>query len=128
MRSIVSLLAVVLLFSVAAVSAKDLSEATSELCEKVKTCGYEQLAGQDVPPQVKATMEAMLDGMCESMIQPYVVATEEAGLEKMALACLESVNSQSCQELMEGDSPETPECKEFEAAAEKAYPDGVPGQ
>ena len=107
-------------------NARSLSEATTQLCEKIKTCGQKAIAEQDIPPEMRQMMEGMFSGMCQSMVAPYVVSAQHAGLEKKAIACIESIETQTCTNLMENDGAETPECKELEAAAEKAYPEGDP--
>lgn len=108
--------------------ASNLSEATNELCQKMKSCGQEQLKQQDLPPEMAQMMEGMFDGMCQSMIAPYVQSTENAGLESKAIACVESINAKSCAEIMNNNGGETQACKDFEKAADEAYPDGNYGQ
>ena len=108
--------------------ARDLSEATQQLCEKIKTCGQQEIAKQDIPPEMRQMMEGMFSGMCQSMVAPYVVSAQHAGLEKKAIACIESIETKSCSDLMDNNGAETEECKELEAAAEKAYPEGDPTQ
>jgi hypothetical protein len=108
--------------------ATSLTEATDELCQTIKTCGQEQLKQQNLPPEMAQMMEGMFDGMCQSMVAPYVLSTKDAGLEDKAIACLESFNSKSCDELMNNNGGDTPECKDFQKAADEAYPDGNFGQ
>jgi hypothetical protein len=108
--------------------ADELSEATDTLCEKMKSCGLAQAKQQNLPPEMEQMMEGMFDGMCKSMVAPYVLSTKDAGLEDKALACLESFNEKSCDELMNNNGGDTEECKEFEKAANEAYPDGRYGQ
>lgn len=108
--------------------ADDLAEATDKLCEKMKSCGQQQLKEQNLPPEMAQMMEGMFDGMCQTMVAPYVLSTKDAGLEDKAIACLESFNNKSCDELMKNNGGDTDECKEFEKAANEAYPDGNYGQ
>jgi hypothetical protein len=117
-----------LVFSTFNVHATELSDAVNELCEKMKVCGQEQLAQQDLPPEMAQMMEGMFNGMCQAIVAPYVASTQNAGLEDKAVACLNSFKDRSCQELMENNAGETEECEEFEEAANEAYPDGIPGQ
>ena len=101
-------------------NASDMSEASNTICQKVKTCGTAQLESQGLPPEMVVMMKSMFDGMCETMIAPYITQTTDAGLEKKAIACLDTINTMSCEDLMKGQGNETQECKEFEKAADEA--------
>ena len=126
MRLILVLIACLSLNSIA--HATELSDRVGELCQKMKVCGQEELAKQDLPPEMAQMMEGMFSGMCQAMVAPYVVSAQNAGLEKKAVACLDSFMDKSCQELMQNDGGDTEECQEFQKAADEAYPDGIPGQ
>ena len=126
MRHTISILSTLTIFIAAGAQARDLGDATNQLCEKIKTCGQQEIAKQDIPPEMRQMMEGMFSGMCQSMVAPYVVSAQHAGLEKKAIACIESIETKSCTDLMENNGAETEECKELEAAAEKAYPEGDP--
>ena len=99
----------------------DMTEKTDQLCEKMKTCAVEQM-GADQPPGIVEMMKGMFDSMCASMIEPYATTFTEEGLEDKAEACMDSILETSCEVLMasQGDAHESPECKEFEAAADEA--------
>jgi len=103
-----------------AVNASDMAEASSTICQKVKSCGTAQLESQGLPPEMVVMMKSMFDGMCETMIAPYIMKTTDAGLEKKAIACLDTINTMSCDDLMNGQGNETQECKEFKKAADEA--------
>jgi len=100
--------------------ADKLTEMTGAVCEKIKTCGVAQLEQQGLPAETVQMMKAMFDGMCTSMVSPYINRTLDAGLEKKAVACLDSIQSMSCPDLMQGGADNSAECKEFEKAADEA--------
>lgn len=101
-------------------SATSLNEATDTLCGKIKSCATAQLEQQDLPPAMLQMMKAMFDETCASMISPYADKATNAGLEKKAIACIESINTLSCTNLMQNSGAETAECKALEAAANAA--------
>ena len=101
-------------------TATSLNEATDNLCRKIKSCATTQLAQQDLPPAMLQMMKAMFDETCASMISPYADKATNAGLEKKAIACIESINTLSCTNLMQNSGAETTECKALEAAANEA--------
>ena len=99
----------------------DLKDKTDQLCEKMKTCAVEEMGGEQ-PPGIIEMMKGMFDSMCASMIQPYATTFTEEGLEDKAEACLDTIIETSCEVLMDaqGKTHDSPECKEFEAAADEA--------
>lgn len=126
MRSLITHLFVVLLLTTASAQAKDLADATDKLCQKVKACGQEELARQELTPEMRQLMEPMFDGMCQSIVAPYLLSNKSAALESKAVACLNSFLDKSCEDLMENDGGHTKECREFKKAADEAYPNGHP--
>ena len=112
------LLSALILPSIA--SATSLNEATDTLCRKIKSCASAQLEQQDLPPAMLQMMKAMFDETCASMISPYADKATNAGLEKKAIACIASINTLSCTNLMQNSGGETAECKTLEAAANEA--------
>ena len=101
-------------------TATSLNDATDTLCRKIKSCATAQLEQQDLPPAMLQMMKAMFDETCASMISPYADKATSAGLEKKAIACIESINTLSCTSLMQDSGGETAECKTLEAAANAA--------
>ncbi|NND83105.1 MAG: hypothetical protein HKN50_11810 [Gammaproteobacteria bacterium] len=99
----------------------DLQKAMDSMCDKMKTCSVAEIKKQELPPEMAPMIEAMFDGMCKTWMGPYAEALGKAGLEDKAEACVESVVSESCEDLMsrEGDFT-SPECEEFKKAADEA--------
>lgn len=99
----------------------DLDGATADLCEKIKTCSLAEIEKQNLPEEMTGIMTAMFDGMCQTWVKPYAETLGNAGLEKKAEACIDSMVSRSCQTLMEAEGEFTSaECEEFKKAADEA--------
>ena len=115
-----SLLPFAMLF-VAFPATADLDSAMDDLCAKIKTCGMQQAEAQGLPPEMKAMMEGMVDGMCKTWMQPYAKSIGDAGLEKKAEACVDSVVDTSCETMMQAQGEfKTEACEDFEKAADEA--------
>jgi len=99
----------------------DLDEAMDQMCSKMKNCSTAEIKRQGLPEEMISVMTAMFDGMCKTWMTPYSRAVGDAGLEDKAEACIDSVVSVSCEEIMESEGEfKTDECEEFEKAAEAA--------
>lgn len=99
----------------------DLKEDTLALCDKIKSCVLEQVDQETLPPQVKEMMNGLFLEQCEQIVKTYERDLNDAGLEDKAHACLTSLQEQSCSALLSGqDSVKTPQCEDFEAAADAA--------
>ena len=103
-----------------AATAADLNETTNNLCKKIKSCASAQLEQQDLPPAMLQMMAAMLDETCTNMIDPYANKAVNAGLEKKAISCIKSIETLSCNTLMQEGGAETKACKTLEKAANEA--------
>ncbi len=101
-------------------SANSLTKATNTLCSKIKSCTTAQLTQQQLPPAMMEMMTSILDKTCAQTIAPYAELATNAGLEKSAIACLHSLNTLSCDALMNTKEAETSECKALEKAANEA--------
>ncbi|MBT8115050.1 MAG: hypothetical protein KJP04_06705 [Arenicella sp.] len=99
----------------------ELDQATARMCEKIKTCSLAEIEKQDLPAEMAAMMTAMFDGMCVTWVKPFAQTLGDAGLEKKAEACIDSMVAQSCETLMQSEGDFTsPECEEFQQAADDA--------
>lgn len=99
----------------------DLNDSMDAMCVKIKSCSLAEVQKQQLSPEMEAMMNAMFDGMCKTWMQPYGVALGQAGLEDKAEACIDSVVSESCEDLVGAQGRfRTDECDEFEAAAEES--------
>ena len=111
-----------LMFAVSGFAGADsLSESSDQLCEKIKVCGMEQMsAEEDLPQEMMEMMKPIYAELCKTIISPYIVETEDAGLQDMAAACLDTINELNCTDLMDGAGEEAYACIEFQEAADEA--------
>jgi len=99
----------------------DLTKSTDELCVKIKTCSLQEIENQGVPEEMQAAMVGLFDGMCATWMKPYADTIGQAGLENKAKGCIDSVVAESCESLLAQQGKFiSPECKEFEEAADAA--------
>lgn len=104
------------------VAADDLTDAAQELCNMVKSCALEQMAEQDLTPEMREMMTPMLENMCATMRRQVKEVPVGHGLYDPAVACLRSMASLTCADLQDAGRVETPQCKEY---AEKAQQAGI---
>ena len=102
------------------VMADDIAESSQRICKKVKSCGITQLEDQGIQPEMVEMMKSMFDGMCTTMVAPYIQRANDAGLEKKGIACLDAIEAMSCDELMNGEAENNEACQELEKAADEA--------
>lgn len=99
-------------------------EKIDQLCAKMKQCALAQVDSQGLPPQVRETMVNLFDSQCVAMTKQYSVSINEAGLKDESYACIDSITEQSCDQIVGSQGQvKTPECEEFEKAAEAAEVD-----
>ncbi|WP_414827776.1 hypothetical protein [Alteromonas sp. H39] len=111
------LLSIVTATATHASDADKLNGAFNQLCDKMEVCAMEQMGKEEnLTPQMRSMIEGMIDGMCKNMMNMEDVA-QYSELVDPAVACIDSMTSQSCAEL-EGDNLQTPACKEYERQAE----------
>jgi len=99
--------------------AEEMTEASLALCEKVKGCALEQLAEENMAPEMRQMMEPMLNGMCQAVRAQITDVPTGHPLYKPALGCMQSMSSLSCADLQGGEEVKTPECEEYRAKAEQ---------
>ncbi|CAA0122689.1 Uncharacterised protein [Halioglobus japonicus] len=103
-----------------AAHADELGDAAQALCEKVKSCAMAQIEGQNIPAETREMMQPMLDGMCTQIRGKVGEVPTGHPLYKPAVACMESMNSLSCENMQEAGDMITPECEEYEELARDA--------
>jgi len=101
-------------------NADDLNESSDQLCEKIKACAAKEVkVEREMSVEKKDMMEAIYGDLCESVISPYIVKTENVGLQAKAVACLDAINAMGCNDLLGGAGSETKACAEFQDAAQE---------
>ena len=100
--------------------ADELGDAAQTLCEKVKSCAIAQMEGQNIPEETRQMMQPMLDNMCTQVRGKVGEVPTGHPLYKPAVACMESMNSLSCENMQDAGAMTTPECEEYEELAREA--------
>ena len=97
---------------------KEFDNAVNALCKKTKVCTSELIeADSNIPPEMKTMMNSFLDEMCSNYARIGEFA-ENTDLIESATACLNSMATRSCNDLLNADE-ETDECIQFEKVANK---------
>lgn len=99
------------------VAADDLTDAARGLCDSVKSCALEQIAKEDLTPEMREMMEPMLESMCTNMQSKVQEVPIDHRLYKPAVVCMRSMESLTCADMQSPDRMSTPECKEYEKLA-----------
>ncbi len=107
-----------LLSAVQIVSADAIDQQSLQLCEKIKSCALAELEGQDMSADMKSMVLSSMDGMCQAMATEFSNDSikQYEGLRQQAKACMASLSSLSCPQLMDG-ATDTPECVALEKSA-----------
>jgi hypothetical protein len=102
---------VILLFSTSQVIADTIDQQSLQLCEKIKSCAATEIEGEDMTAEMKAMVMSSMDGMCMAMASEFSNdrVKKYAELRKQGAACLTSLSTLSCSQLMNGDT-NTPAC------------------
>jgi hypothetical protein len=101
--------------------ADDLTAASLDLCEKVKSCAMSQVAEQDLTPQMREMMQPMLDNMCANMQSRIGEVPTGHEMYEPALACMRSMEEKmTCEMMQDPDNMRTPECEAYEKLAQEA--------
>jgi hypothetical protein len=97
--------------------ADELAEASVTLCEKVKSCALAEVAEEDLTPQARQMMQPMLDSMCAQVQSAVGNVPSGHPLYAPAVACMQSMNSLSCEMMQDEAQARTPACQTFENLA-----------
>lgn len=99
------------------VAADDISSAANGLCEKVRSCALEQVANENLAPELREMMEPMLDTMCDRMQEKVQEVPTGHPLYQPAIACIRSMEALSCEAMQSPEGMQTPECATYEKLA-----------
>lgn len=90
MKHIVSVL--LMLVGLNSVSA---SEHTEKMCAQIKQCALSQAASRQIPEQMKGIVVQMIDSQCATTASRYDSSFEQAGLQDLSNACVDSIVDQT---------------------------------
>jgi len=99
--------------------ADEYTDASLALCEKVKSCALAQMDSQEITPEVRQMMQPMLDNMCTSMLASVPEVAKDHAMYEPAVACMNSLDALSCEEIQGEEGSKTDACMEYEKMAEK---------
>lgn len=100
--------------------ADDLTDAAEGLCDTIKTCALEAVAGQDLTDELRTKMAPVMDNSCAEMRSQVQTVPPGHKLYQPAVACLSSMSSLSCPQLHDAGEVKTPECTEYERLVKAA--------
>jgi len=101
-------------------NADELTDAAEGLCDTVKTCALEAVAGQELTDELRQKMEPILEGNCAQMRSRVQVVPANDKLYQPAVGCLRSMASLSCPLLHNAGEIKTPECAEYDQLVKAA--------
>ncbi len=104
--------------STQAIAESEFGSEISALCEKTKSCAIVEMK-KSLPANMQEMALGMVSQACVSIEQSYAHLEngKHADLVDSATACMKSMSSLSCEELL--DDPETQACKDYEKEAAK---------
>ncbi len=106
-------------------SADDLTDAAEGLCDTIKSCALEAVAGQGLTDQLRRKMVPVLENNCAQIRSRVQAVPGDDQLFQPSVACLRSMESLSCPQLHNAGEMKTPECAEYDRLA-KAASDAKP--
>jgi len=106
-------------------SADELTDAAQELCDTIKACALEAVAGPDLSDKLRQQMDPVLENNCAQMTSRVQAVPANHTLHQPAVGCLRSMASLSCPRLHNVSEFKTPECTEYDRLA-KAAGDATP--
>ena len=95
-------------------SADDLTDAAEGLCDTIKTCALEAVAGDDLTDQLRHNMAPVLENNCAQIRSQVQAVPANHELYQAAVGCMRSMESLTCPELQNSGEVKTPECAEYD--------------
>ena len=121
MKNATPILAAILALMLSGYSvADDLTDAAEGLCDTIRTCALEAVAGQDLTDELRQKMDPILENNCAQMRSRVQVVPADDKLFQPAVRCLRSMESLSCPQLHNAGAIKTPECAEYDRLAKAA--------
>lgn len=101
-------------------SADELTNAAQQLCERIKACTLEAVAGPDLTDNLRQQMEPVLEKNCAEMRNRVQAVPAKEKLHQPAVNCLRSMALLSCPQLYDSSEFKTPACAEYDRLANTA--------
>ena len=106
-------------------SADEPSDASEGLCDTIRTCALEAVAGPDLTDELRQKMAAVLENNCAEIRSRVQAVPANHTLYQPAVGCMRSMASLSCPQLHITAEVKTPECTEYDRLV-KAASAGTP--
>ncbi|MFG1488513.1 hypothetical protein ABMA58_04630 [Oceanospirillum sp. HFRX-1_2] len=84
---------------------------SDQLCQRIERCAWQHLDADNLPVQSQQELRQSLSGVCQS-IKGDLPPVREMHIEVRAEACIDSMLSQSCEQLVIG-APPTRACQQL---------------
>ena len=101
-------------------SADELTDAADGLCDTIRTCALEAVAGPDLTDELRQKMAPVLEKNCAELRSRVQAVPANHILYQPAVGCLRSMTSLGCPQLMNAGEVKTPECTEYDRLAKAA--------
>ena len=101
-------------------SADELTDAAEGLCDTIRTCALEAVAGPDLTDELRQKMAPVLENNCAQIRSRVQAVPANHTLYQPAVGCLRSMDSLSCPQLQNAGEVKTPECTEYDRLAKEA--------
>jgi hypothetical protein len=97
--------------------ADELTDATEELCDTIKSCALEAVAGPGLTEELQEEMAPVLENSCTDIRGRVQAVSANHSLFQPAVGCLRSMATLSCERLHNAGLVKTPECTEYDRLA-----------
>jgi hypothetical protein len=101
-------------------SADELTDAADGLCDTIRTCALEAVAGPDLTDELRQKMAPVLEKNCAEIRSRVQAVPANHTLYQPAVGCLRSMASLSCPQLQNAGEVKTPECTEYDRLVKAA--------
>ena len=101
-------------------SADELTEASESLCDTIKACALEAVAGENLSDDLRQKMEPILEANCADMLSRVQAVSASDKLYQPAVGCMRSMALLSCNLLHNMSEVKTPECAEYDRLVKAA--------
>ena len=101
-------------------SAEELTDAAKLLCDTIKSCALEAVAGPDLTEELRQQMNPVLENNCAQMRSRVQAVPANHKLYQPAVGCLRSMASLSCTQLYDASEYKTLACTAYDRLANTA--------
>ena len=101
-------------------SADELTDAVEGLCDTIRTCALEAVAGPDLTDELRQKMAPVLENNCAQIRSRVQAVPANHTLYQPAVGCLRSMASLGCAQLYDASEFKTPECTEYDRLVKAA--------